>query len=154
MKLEEPIFKTVIEHTPLISIDLIVTDKQDRVLLGWRQNAPAKHTWFTPGGRICKDETLGEAFRRISLEETGSEAVIGMAIFAGVYEHIYPHDNFFSDPAFGTHYIVLAYCIRADIPITGLPKQQHHQYKWFTKAEILQDPDVHRNVKNYFAADK
>jgi colanic acid biosynthesis protein WcaH len=43
-------FKTVIASTPLISIDLIVRNNQQQILLGKRLNKPAQGYWFVPGG--------------------------------------------------------------------------------------------------------
>jgi hypothetical protein len=40
---------------PLVSIDLIIRDNADRVLLGLRNNEPAKGYFFVPGGIILKD---------------------------------------------------------------------------------------------------
>ena len=49
-------FKAVVENNPLVSIDLcLVCDGQ--LLLGKRTNELLKGEWFTPGGRIHKDET-------------------------------------------------------------------------------------------------
>ena len=56
--LPDEVFAQVIEHAPLIAIDLLVEDKEQRVLLGWRKNPPAQSSWFVPGGRIQKNETL------------------------------------------------------------------------------------------------
>ena len=55
-------FLTVVRLTPLVAIDLIVTDGNRRILLGHRRNRPAQGTWFVPGGRITKNETLDAAF--------------------------------------------------------------------------------------------
>jgi colanic acid biosynthesis protein WcaH len=66
-------FKTVIDSTPLISIDLVVRDGEGRVLLGQRLNRPAQGFWFVPGGRILKSESLSSAFRRLTLDELGIE---------------------------------------------------------------------------------
>lgn len=65
MWLSDETFKSVIQHTPLISIDLIVRNEQGEVLLGKRVNAPAKGYWFVPGGRVRKNETLDDAFVRL-----------------------------------------------------------------------------------------
>ena len=54
-------FKTVVENTPLISIDFIVENSEGKYLLGKRTNAPACGYWFTLGGRILKDEPIAEA---------------------------------------------------------------------------------------------
>ena len=56
MLLDKDTFSTVIQNTPLISIDLIVENKKGQILLGKRVNEPALGYWFVPGGRIFKDE--------------------------------------------------------------------------------------------------
>src|ERR1700731_1256733 len=102
-------FLDVVRMTPLVSIDLIVTDGHRRVLVGQRRNRPARNAWFVPGGRIRKDETLDEAFTRIVNDELGITSVERSAArFYGVYEHRYA-DNFAGEPGISTHYIVLAY---------------------------------------------
>ena len=56
-------FKTVIKSTPLISLDLIVKNSEDKILLGKRLNRPAKNYCFVPGSRVLKDESLIIAFQ-------------------------------------------------------------------------------------------
>lgn len=49
-------------------------EKDDRVLLGLREDAPSKiyrNHWDLPGGQIVPGETVVEALRRELLEETG-----------------------------------------------------------------------------------
>ena len=46
--LELETFKTVVASTPLVSIDLIVRNRQGQVLLGLRTNRPAQGGWFVP----------------------------------------------------------------------------------------------------------
>lgn len=58
MHLDRTKFSTVIENTPLVSIDLIVLNSQDQALLGHRLNKPALGSWFVPGGRIYKMKIL------------------------------------------------------------------------------------------------
>ena len=58
-------FKTIIASTPLISIDLIIRNKNGDVLLGKRINRPAQGFWFVPGGRVLKDESFALAFKRL-----------------------------------------------------------------------------------------
>lgn len=72
MWLPDETFKSIIQHTPLISIDLIVRNEQGHVLLGQRVNAPAKGYWFVLGGRVRKNETLDDAFVRLVREELGA----------------------------------------------------------------------------------
>ena len=54
------LFKTIIDNTPLVSVDLIVKHK-GKVLLGKRVNKPAQGYWFTLGGRIFKNESIQSA---------------------------------------------------------------------------------------------
>jgi colanic acid biosynthesis protein WcaH len=70
-QLEAESFAAVVRLTPLVSIDLIVRDRQERVLLGRRTHPPARGWWFVPGGRIRKDERLSDATARLLAEELG-----------------------------------------------------------------------------------
>ena len=65
MTLSDSEFVDVVRNTPLVSIDLIISDPMGAILMGWRNNEPAKDTWFVPGGRIRKNERIAEAFERI-----------------------------------------------------------------------------------------
>jgi colanic acid biosynthesis protein WcaH len=144
------VFGLIVRHTPLISIDLLVYNQHNEVLLGLRKNQPARDSWFVPGGRILKDESIRDAFSRIALAETGIRVSIERANFHGVYEHFHPGDNFLGDPEFGTHYIVLAFELKPDDPLRIVPDSQHDNYRWVPVDELLNDPAVHRYVKNYF----
>jgi colanic acid biosynthesis protein WcaH len=144
-------FAEVVKYSPLVSIDLIVRNPAGLVLLGFRTNEPAKDYWFVPGGRICKDERMGEAFARITGEELGVVSDLDQARVKGVYEHLYDK-NFAEQPGFGTHYVVLAHEIELDLKIEDLPPDQHSQYRWFTISELLAATDVHTNAKAYFKA--
>ena len=103
-RLERELFKTIVEHTPLISINLIIRNDKGEALLGQRLNRPAQNYWFVPGGRIYKDESFEIAFKRITFEEVGVQISLNDALFLGVYEHFY-NDNF-SEAEFSTHYVV------------------------------------------------
>jgi colanic acid biosynthesis protein WcaH len=146
MFLDKETFSTVIANTPLISIDLIVRNSDDKVLLGQRVNKPAKNSWFVPGGRIFKDETIEKAFKRITQDELGIQCHIKSASFKGVYQHFY-EDNVFGDE-FSTHYIVMAFELR--LTNTPMTNTQHEKYLWFTQNELLNSDDVYFFVKDYF----
>jgi colanic acid biosynthesis protein WcaH len=146
MFLSKETFSTVIKNTPLISIDLILRNSEDKILLGKRLNKPAKNSWFVPGGRVFKDESLEDAFKRITEDEIGVQININSASFKGIYQHFYD-DNVFTDD-FSTHYIVMAFELRlTNTPITN---KQHDNYKWFDEEELIKDEDVYFFVKDYF----
>lgn len=152
----------VVERAPLVSIDLIVTNAQGDALLGWRNNKPAQHCWFVPGGVVRKGETLQQAFERIVVDELGALGNAGDStglrrdtLFGGVYQHHYT-DNFAGVEGTGTHYVVLAHRLNAGQHLPGLgdlqtlPKAQHGRYVWMPVDELLANPQVHEYTKAYF----
>ena len=143
-------FKTVIESTPLVSIDLIVRNYEGEILLGKRTNRPAQGDWFVPGGRVLKDETFEEAFNRLIKAELGLSTA--QSNFKGIYQHFY--DDNFSEDVFTTHYVVLAYQIDFNGALSSLPLEQHASYQWFDERELLINDSVHMHSKWYFQKDK
>jgi colanic acid biosynthesis protein WcaH len=147
--LSESDFRTVVRLAPLISIDLIIRNARRDVLLGLRNNAPARGSYFVPGGIILKNERLADAFVRVLKRETNLDATLADARLIGVYEHIYD-DNCFGDPAFGTHYITLGH--ELNVGGAALPKadSQHSDLHWWTEHDLLASDRVHENTKAYF----
>ena len=144
-------FKIVIASTPLISIDLILRNSKREILLGQRINRPAQGYWFVPGGRICKDESIEEAFKRLLIVELGASVQnlsMYRVIFKGVYQHFYRDNVAGSDCT--THYIVMAYEIDFDCSLGELPDAQHSAYKWLSEELLLKDNNVHKHTKWYF----
>ena len=139
----------VVRQTPLVSIDLVIRDTSNKILLGLRTNEPAKGCYFVPGGRILKDERLNSAFTRILKAETSFLIPIAEAHFIGVYEHFY-EVNFFNEPGFGTHYVVLAYGLQIGSTSKLRADAQHSEYVWWEERKILASDKVHKNTKAYF----
>src|SRR5258708_4790423 len=135
-------FAQVVRNTPLVSIDLIIRDPDQRVLVGLRTNAPAKGKWFVPGGVVRKYERLVDAFARVVKAEIGLDASIDDAKFVGVYEHLYD-DNVFGEEGFGTHYVVLAHQLNVDHQPPIMSDRQHSGFRWMTPTELISSPDVH-----------
>lgn len=142
------VFKTIIDNTPLVSLDFIVKYK-GKVLLGKRVNKPAQGYWFTLGGRVLKNESIRNAIGRIGKLELGI-SIDNSPKFIGVFEHLYD-DSIFEYVS--THYVNLAY----EIEVSGLedlPRDQHNDYRWFDLEELIQSNEVHKYVKDYFTAQK
>lgn len=145
-------FATVVRSTPLISIDLIVENAQGEYLLGKRTNRPAQGFWFVPGGRVQKDETLADAFARLTQAELGLSLPISAGQFYGVWQHFY--DDNFSGADFSTHYIVLGFRLRVEASDLSLPDEQHNDYRWLTASSLLATDNVHANSRAYFLDEK
>ena len=140
-------FLRVVDATPLVSIDLILRNARDEVLLGRRLNRPAKDSWFVPGGRIRKNERVREALHRISEREIG--VLIEEAELLGVFDHIY-EDNFLGVEGVNTHYVVLGFAARLRDGVKLTPDDQHGELGWWSVSEILASTAVHENTKAYF----
>ena len=143
-------FSHVVRLAPLVSIDLVIKDPEQKALVGLRVNEPARSTYFVPGGVIRKNETIKKAFARIIKAELGFNHGFNEASFIGVFEHFY-ETNRFAHPDYGTHYVVLAY--RLELPERPPIRldAQHRAIRWMTPTEIISAPDVHPNTQVYFS---
>lgn len=127
--LDSKTFKLIVSNTPLVSIDLCFIFGSE-ILLGMRNNEPLKGEWFTPGGRIYKNETWQNCLVRIAKSELGY-AVTDLDSFSlmGVYDHFYP--NSMLDPEISTHYVNLPHYIYLDRRPFLSGDSQHLKLKWF-----------------------
>ena len=62
-------FTGAVATLPLISIDVCVTGPNRKLLLGKRNNAPARGWGFTPGARIRKNGGIANALTRVLRDE-------------------------------------------------------------------------------------
>ena len=142
--LDDYTFKTVIDSTPLVSIDILLK-KDNKILLGKRINKPAQGYFFSTGGRVNKNEAIDNAMSRIARNELNIELKTTPE-FIGVFEHFYD-DSIYEN--ISTHYVNLAYEYEVE-EIPDLPTEQHSEYKWFTIDELLESKQVHKYTKDYF----
>ena len=145
--LDAQTFKTVIENAPLVSIDICLVCN-GQVLLGKRTNQPLKGEWFTPGGRIHKNETWQDALLRITEVELG---LSGIAVedfsLMGVWDHFYT--NSAVDQGISTHYVNLPhYAEFKSRPQIALDNQ-HDEFKWFDLSVISNDEKSHPYMRKY-----
>ena len=142
-------FKQVVRLAPLVSIDLVLRDPSDSILVGRRVNEPARGMLFVPGGVIRKAETLAEAFGRILKAETGLELPFTQARLLGAYDHFYD-TNRFGDPSFGTRYV----CLGHEVRLTARPElrldQQHEEFAWLPVPALMNSQEGHEDTKAYF----
>lgn len=143
-------FVELLRGLPLVSVDLVFVRDGREVLLGWRTNRPAQHSWFVPGGRILKDERRADALARVAARELGIADIHALQPgFLGPFEHFYP-DCVAGDIGVSTHYVVLAH--RIDVPVGfEIPGKddQHTELRWWPIDEALASPDVHRFTRDY-----
>ena len=145
--LDAKTFKTVIENTPLVSIDLcLVCDGQ--VLLGKRTNEPLKDEWFTPGGRIHKNETWQHALLRIVKAELGlCDTAVESFSLMGVGDHFY--NNSAVDQGISTHYVNLPHYEEFQSKPDITLDDQHGEFEWFDLSVVAKDEKFHLYIRNY-----
>ncbi len=152
MELSEEDFCNAVASLPLVSVDFCI-QSGSKILLGKRSNSPAKGYWFTPGGRIRKNEKIHEAIKRIFLTEIGQDLLDSTdLVLMGIWDHIY-EDSAFSD-AIGTHYVNLPHCIAIDnveelSSLPNGPSHQHSKWRWFELEEAVTSKLVHLNAQEY-----
>lgn len=152
-------FADLIKNAPLVSIDLIIRDRKDRILLNFRRERPAKSHWFVPGGRIRKYESIHDAILRIYTDEI-ERAFPNIDIdpddcrLLNIDKHFYKKDNKYSDDdAFpdmkneDTYYISIAYEYKTNY----FNNKRHDDFKWFTIHQLLHELyPVHDYTKDFF----
>ena len=137
-------YLNVIKKTALTSVDLIL-EYNDKILLGYRNNNPAKNFWFTPGCSTYKLEKQNEALKRLGKTELNLDLNFEKCKLVGVYDHIY--DNNFYSNEFETHYVNTCYYLKINKKIIIKNDSQHDKFKWFSIEEIKKSEEVHDNVK-------
>jgi colanic acid biosynthesis protein WcaH len=149
-KLEKNDYLDVIKKNHIISIDLLLYNSENQLLLGYRTNNPAKNTWFVPGGRVYKSELFPKSISRIAKQEVGINLdYTGKCL--GAYHHNYPCN--FDNNDYGTNYICFPHEYHLKEKIDLKLDMQHSEYVWFDKEKLLNTPNVHQFVKNYFIKD-
>lgn len=144
---EKPIpsaeWRTIVENVPIVSVDLIV-EHDGGILLGKRENEPAKGEWFVPGGTVLKNEPRSEAVHRVADEELGEPVIVDGCL--GTFEHFYETSEFGDIDS--KHYVATAYRChleRATPAISG--DDQHSAIEVFNPPFDNFHPYVERYLK-------
>ena len=148
--LPSPEFERAVGAMPLVSVDWVLLNQAGQMLLGRRRNAPARHWWFTPGGRVRKNEPLSSCLQRVAVSELGFQASdLKGARFMGVWDHFY-EDSAFS-AGVSTHYVNLPHVLRLRhaLDINALPSDQHRAWRWQDVQAAAVAHDVHPYVRLY-----
>ena len=148
--LQDSDFVSAVGALPLVSVDLVLVNPERQLLLGLRRNAPARDWWFTPGGRVRKNEPFATCMERIAVSELGlPKALLQSARLMGVWDHFYEDSAFSSEVS--THYVNLPHLLRLKrtLDVSVLPLDQHTAWRW-QHAEVVADAeDVHPYVHFY-----
>jgi colanic acid biosynthesis protein WcaH len=143
-------FENAVNALPLVSIDWVLLSPIGQILLGQRRNAPARHWWFTPGGRVRKNEPLSCCLQRVAFVELGLQASdINGAKLMGVWDHFYEDSAFNTEVS--THYVNLPHVLSLQhiLKVNALPLDQHIAWRWQDVQDAAVAHDVHPYVQFY-----
>jgi colanic acid biosynthesis protein WcaH len=145
-------FSRAVAALPLVSVDIVVVNEKDEILLGLRNNRPAKGFWFTPGSRVRKGEPLGDAVLRVWREELGmKEVALPPTELLGAWDHFYTDSAYSS--IVSTHYVNLPHLIKLKrghkLDLRQLPCDQHSLWNWVKLGAAVEQDDVHEYVRVY-----
>ena len=147
---EKPIppeeWSVIIANVPIVSVDLLV-EHDGGVLLGKRENEPAKGEWFVPGGTVLKNESRTDAVYRVADEELDESVVID--------EQLDTNEQFYDasevEGINSKHYVATAYRCHfeaTDPTITG--DAQHEALKVFHPPLEDPHPYIERYLNDYW----
>ena len=71
--MREDLFHLVSRLTPIVNVDLLIKDEQNRTLLTWRDDEFYGAGWHVPGGIIRFRETAAERVYAVARGELGTE---------------------------------------------------------------------------------
>ncbi|AWB27130.1 NUDIX domain-containing protein [Halococcoides cellulosivorans] len=133
---------TIVEHVPLVSVDLLVR-QAGGLVLGKRTNDPAQGEWFVPGGTVLKNESLTDTVDRVAREEL--DTTVTIESHCGTFEHFYETSDVAGVPT--KHYVAQAYVVTPDAPVSAADDQH-------TDLRVAHPPldDPHPYVQEYVEA--
>lgn len=73
--LPEDLFLLISSVIPMVNVDLLIKDSQNRTLLTWRDDEIYGSGWHLPGGVIRFRETAADRVRKVARVELGAEVI-------------------------------------------------------------------------------
>lgn len=74
--LGEQLFLFATELTPMVNVDLLIRDSQNRILLSWRKDVFYEEGWHVPGGVVRLKETFENRIAEVGKNEIGCDCII------------------------------------------------------------------------------
>jgi ADP-ribose pyrophosphatase YjhB (NUDIX family) len=127
----------VTELIPIPTVDLLIMDKDRRILLHKRKNEPAAQQWWFPGGRVHMNEARETAVLRKLMQECGLQAARSREL--GTFDIIFET----SPRGTARHSITTLYEIEVVRPEDLVLDDQGTEAAWRKCEEWLKEPLLH-----------
>lgn len=146
--LPEEVFLFATKITPMINVDLIVRDKNGRILLSWRDDEHCGTGWHVPGGIIRYKENASERIEKVAELELGCKVIYS--------DNPVEVKELINDKEYRAHFISLVYECKIDGNL-DLSKQEKNKnevgyLEWHRTFPSNMIP-VHHSYKSYFKED-
>ena len=146
--LENQLWQIIVKNMPIPAKDLLLYSQEKGLLMGKRNNKPARNFYFVPGGRVYKNESNIDAIKRISKEELNFCLNSMKFKSIGLYDHFYS-ESIWEESDISTHYIVEAILIKIeDSKKVFNICNQHSELKWINQLNMNKE-NVHPYSKQY-----
>jgi len=140
----EGLYRQIISVIPVICVDIVVRNKDNKFLLANRKNEPLKGEWWLIGGRIKHGEAAKAACSRKLFEELNLK--VDKFCFIGFYQDYFDR-NSFTNQNYHTFSLVF------EVLLDGMDGEnikldpQHSEWGWFDKLpERFQLTSVSRSM--------
>ena len=134
----------IIENIPVVTVDMLIM-KDNEILLLKRNNKPLKNIYYTPGGRVLKNECLNDAIKRKMKDE--------LSLNFNISEPLGIMEEFFKTP--DRHNInVLYYCELLEKNDIFILNDEHSEIKWFDINNTNIHEYVSKKIKIYLERKK
>lgn len=118
------LYHQILKNLPIACVDIAIV-AQGSVLLVKRKDAPARHQWWVPGGRVLKGEMMKDTATRKAREEVGIKCHVGPIIHTA--ETIFP-DGPNNIPVHSINSCFFLYPV--DPHFTPVLDNHHEDYMW------------------------
>jgi len=145
------VYKTIIRNAPIVSSDIVINFKNKFLLLK-RVNEPCRGLWWTPGGRVSKNEKILDSVYRVVKEEIGIKK-IKIKKFLGVFD-LYCEPGKFKEK--NMHYVSFAFLVEPIGKFNIKIDFQHSEYNFFASPPSNSHPFIKKlfflSKKKHFKA--
>lgn len=131
-RLPEQEFLETFKNVPRVAVNLLITDRDGKVLLTRRNIPPFLGSWHFPGSFLLKNEPIIDAQRRVARDEFGLELDERADLsLLGAF------DDLDSDPR--GHVVDLAYGLTIEDPSQIKPTKETSEVKFFDRDKLPKD---------------
>ncbi len=141
MFINDEIYKVIVDKTIIWTVDLIIINTNNEILLWQRNNNPLIWEYYLPGWRRYKWEKILISAKRKAFEELGLNIDENKLIFIWVYDDIYENSMY---DWISSHYCPIIFAYKIDEIEEKMIKidSQHSDMKFFN----VDDKNLHHYI--------